>query len=91
MMNKRLNDEIITPKRFILSMALGSFPNIFFLCAVGNQILEGEYLLAGILLGSVFILMSITYFFRNHIIHFAVKHNKLPEIPAGPGPIEELD
>ncbi|MPM31147.1 hypothetical protein SDC9_77700 [bioreactor metagenome] len=76
----------ITTKRFLFSMALGSFPNIFILCAVGNQILEGEYLLAGILLGSVFALMSITYFSRDYIIRFAVKHKKLPEIPAVPKP-----
>jgi hypothetical protein len=49
---------------------------------VGNQLLEGEYLLAGILLGSVFLLMSLTYFYKDKIIAFAIEHGKLPAVPA---------
>ncbi len=72
----------ITAKRYLLTMALGSFPNIFILCAVGNQILEGEFLLAGILLGSVFLLMILTYSAKDHIIRFALKHKNGPDVPG---------
>lgn len=81
----------ITPKRFLLAMAAGSFPNIFILCAVGNQILEGEFLLAGILLGSVFLLMSLTYFSRDRLIRFAMNHEKRPPAPEAPEIMEPVD
>ncbi|HWQ50315.1 MAG TPA: hypothetical protein VN369_00815, partial [Terriglobales bacterium] len=74
----------ITPKRFLLAMSLGSFPNIFILCAVGNQILEGEFLLAGVLLGSVFLLMTLTWFSRDRLIRFAMNHGKRPPVPEAP-------
>jgi len=61
----------ITTKNFLISMLAGSFPNILMQCAIGNRIMNSDYLFAGILLAAVLGLMCVTYLFRKKLIAFA--------------------
>jgi len=60
-------------KHFFLSVFFGSIPCLLLLCAVGNRILEGDYLWAAIF-GSILVLSIILlYVFRTKVISLALR------------------
>ena len=58
----------ITTGRFAAAMTLGSVPQILAYCAVGNRILQGDWLFAGILFGGLLAVIIALYVFRERII-----------------------
>ncbi|HRX58610.1 MAG TPA: VTT domain-containing protein [Eubacteriales bacterium] len=57
----------ITTLRFTISVYLGSIPTLLLLCAIGNKILQGDYLKVALLCGLLVAGVLILYFNRNRI------------------------
>ena len=61
----------IRPGRFALAVFLGSTPTFMMLCALGNRLLQGDFLIVGII-GAVFVAaVVIAYVKRNALIALA--------------------
>ncbi|HOG00713.1 MAG: TVP38/TMEM64 family inner membrane protein YdjZ [Firmicutes bacterium ADurb.Bin248] len=61
----------IRPGRFALAVFLGSTPTFMMLCALGNRLLQGDFLIVGII-GAVFVAaVVIVYVKRNALIALA--------------------
>ncbi|MEG0750981.1 MAG: VTT domain-containing protein [Oscillospiraceae bacterium] len=60
-------------KNFFLAVMFGSFPQILAYCAIGNRLLMGDYLFAGLILGSILVSVILLYIFRNKVVGFVAR------------------
>ncbi len=61
-------------RHFCMSVYAGSFLSIFIMCTVGSAIMNGNYLISVIMMGSMYLLIFILYKNKNQIIDFIHKH-----------------
>ena len=63
----------ISTTHFVLATFLGCMPTLFLLCAIGNTLLQGNYLKMGLLCGLLVFGVLLLYLFRNHLFALSEK------------------
>lgn len=61
-------------KKFVFAVAVGCLPPIFVLCAIGNQILAGDWFIVVFLIILSFIIAAVLTLLQNRIIGFINRH-----------------